>query len=92
MTDTQLNAGIVAYVHHGAAVSPRQDPEAVLVIDPVGAETLLPQVEAVVAESLEVPIDWSTVTLGDAGRQMASVMHERYPELSREALDALAWN
>jgi hypothetical protein len=92
MTDTQLDVGILAYLQRGVAASPRTDTAAVRAVASDHADSLLFQVEAIVAESLDVPIDWTKVTLGEAGRQVADVMRERHQELGQEALDALAWN
>ena len=39
-----------------------------------------------------MPVDWNALSLGDAGRFAAAEMGRRHPELSGEALDALAWN
>jgi hypothetical protein len=91
--DPELSAAVVAYLQRGSAKSPRTDREAA-----AGEATssdpaeLVARVEAYVQESVDVPVDWNALSLGDAGRFAAAEMGRRHPELSGEALDALAWN
>ena len=90
---SELSAGVLAYLQRGQAASPRQDREAVRTVARESSpEALLTEVEALVAESLAVSVDWQNPGLGDAGRAVAAEMGKRHPELSHEALDALAWN
>lgn len=93
MNDEELSAGVIAYLQKGAAASPRADEEACAGVastrDPA---TLVAEVTTLVRESLAIPIDWSSTSLGDAGRQVAAEMGRRHPGLSAEARDALAWN
>lgn len=90
--DSELSDGVVAYLQRGQAASPRADADAVRRVatsDPAG---LVARVTAIVEESVAVPVDWSALSLGDAGRAAAAEMARRHPELSQDALDALAWN
>jgi len=93
VTDQELSAAVVAYLQRGQAASPRADADAVRALastsDP---EALVARVEALVSESLDVPVDWASLSLGDAGRAAAAEMARRHPELDSAALDALAWN
>ena len=93
MTDQELSEGILAYLQRGHAASPRTDDGAVLAVAvATPPPDLLAKVQGVVNESLSVPVDWDGTSLGDAGRLVASEMATRHPELTPEALDALAWN
>jgi hypothetical protein len=93
MADAELSRGVIAYLQRGRAASPRADKEAVLATaGPTPPDELLQRVEAVVAESLSVAVDWDTLSLGDAGRFAAQETVRRHPGLSDEAAEALAWN
>ena len=93
MTDQELSRGVLAYLQRGQAASPRADEQAVLALAvATSPEELLHRVEAVVAESLAVPVDWDSLSLGEAGRFAAAETVRRHPELSDEAGAALAWN
>ncbi len=93
MTDQELSDGVLAYLQRGHAASPRADDQAVrAVAQETPPAELLARVQAVVTESLAVTIDWDRLSLGDAGRFSAAETAKRHPELSHEALDALAWN
>lgn len=91
--DQELSAAILAYLQRGSAASPRTDIESCAAVATVrDAAELVAETVAIVQESLGVPVDWSSLSLGDAGRAVAAEMSARHPELSTEALDALAWN
>lgn len=91
--DDELSAAVIAYLQRGRAASPRADaPAAAAVARERDPAALVSAVDALVEESVAVPVEWSTLTLGEAGRAVAAEMGKRHPELSTEALDALAWN
>ena len=93
VTDPELDAAVVAYLQRGQATSPRADVDAVRAVASVSEpDALVARVEAVVSESLDVPVDWSSLGPGEAGRAAAAEMARRHPELGSGALDALAWN
>lgn len=93
MIDDELSTGVLAYLHKGSAASPRADAEACAAVALGRApQSLVAEVTALVQESLAIPIDWASTSLGDAGRHVAAVMAERHPDLSRDAAEALAWN
>ena len=92
MSHEELEAALVAYIGRGRSPFPTLSSEAVLTRFGSAGSGLLEQVEALVEESLRIPIDWNVTTLGDAGRHVARVLHERHPELGHDARDALAWN
>lgn len=87
-----VNPAIVAFLQRGAAASPRADRSAVaaLVHDSSGPEVIA-EVERLVQETIDVPVEWRNVSLGDAGRAAGAEMLRRHPWLSAEALDALQW-
>ncbi len=93
MNDDELSAGVLAYLQKGVGASPRTDEAACAAAattrDPA---VLLAEVKALVQESLAVPVDWDSMSLGDAGRHVAAEMAQRHPGLSQEAQDALAWS
>ncbi|MCY7402533.1 MAG: hypothetical protein LH477_16540 [Nocardioides sp.] len=93
MIDDELSAGMLAYLHKGEAASPRADEAACAATATTREpEALLAEVEALLQESLAVPVDWDSMSLGDAGRHVSAEMAKRHPELSQDALEALAWN
>ena len=82
--DHELSAAIVGYLRHGSSPSPGADREV--------AGELVDPVERIVGECLNVPVDWAVLGLGEAGRRAAREVGARYPQLTKDALDALAWN
>lgn len=91
--DTELSQGVIAFLQRGRAASPRRDRIACAELATTRpAEQLVAEVASMVEESERIPVDWSTLSLGDAGRAAAAEMGARYPQLTPEALDALAWN
>ena len=46
-------------------------------------------VRRILDEALNLQLDWSVLDLNGAGDLVESMMHERHPELSREALTAV---
>src|SRR4051812_17053539 len=93
MTDTELSRAVVTYLQKGTAASPRADEAAVrAVADETPPDVLVEKVSALVAESLDISVDWGSVSLGDAGPAVVAEMARRHPELDQIALDALAWN
>lgn len=46
-------------------------------------------VHSILQEAVKVEPDWSRLSLNEAGDFVESVMHDRYPELSKEALTAI---
>lgn len=89
----ELSRAIVAFLQRGEAKSPRADRAAAAAeATHSEPELLVANVERIVQECLDVPVDWEELSLGDAGRAAAAAVGRRHPELSVEALDALAWN
>ena len=88
-----MSAGVLAYLQKGIAASPRANAAACAAAATTREPAaLVGEVAALVQESLAVPVDWDTMSLGDAGRHVAAEMTKRHPELSQDARDALVWN
>ncbi len=88
-----LSEAVVAYLGYEREPSPRTDAAAADAVavrfgNPPGAS----DVEQLVVESLAVPVDWSSTSLGDAGRLVIAEMKRRHPGLSDLAAEALGWN
>lgn len=93
ISEADLSAGIIALLQKGSAPSPRRDRAAAAACaGDVPPEEYVAAVEALVQEALSTPIDWSTTSLGDAGRIVAATMLEKHPGLSAEAAEALGWD
>jgi hypothetical protein len=91
--DVELSAAVLAYLPRGTASSPRADRESAAgVASTRRPAELVSLVEQVVTEAEAIPVDWQTLSLGDAGRHVVAEMGRRHPELSDEALEALGWN
>lgn len=88
-----LSEALVAYLGYQREPSPRTDVAAAdAAASRNGTLSRLAAVEQLVAESLAVPVDWSSTALADASRQVAREMRRRHPELSHLAAAALGWN
>ncbi|MCV7197423.1 hypothetical protein [Mycobacterium angelicum] len=46
-------------------------------------------VRRILNEAMQVEPDWNRLSLNEAGDYVESVMHERHPELTEEALEAI---
>jgi hypothetical protein len=53
------------------------------------ATAALGQVRAILDEAIKIEPDWSRMSLNDASDYVEAVRHERHPELSRQALEAI---
>lgn len=53
------------------------------------SESVLAQVKAILQEAIQIEPDWNRLSLNEAGDYVESVMHERHPDLSAKALDAI---
>lgn len=92
VVDEGLSEAVIAYLGKGRSSFPRTDEDAVATLaGAVGRPDLLATVKALVAECLAVPVDWTTRSLSEGGREAQAVMAERHPELSAAALEALYW-
>lgn len=92
VVDQELSQAIVEYLGRGRSSFPISDEEAVVKVAGDGdPAVLLAKVRAIESECLSVYIDWTTLTLEQAGWEAERVMRARHPELSRDAVDALRW-
>jgi hypothetical protein len=88
-----LSETVVAYLGYKRERSPRTDAaaaEAAAIRS--GSSPMTSTVEQLVAESLAIPVDWRSASLGDAGRLVAAEMKRRHPGLSDLAAAALGWS
>ncbi|AKC37574.1 Uncharacterised protein [Mycolicibacterium phlei] len=53
------------------------------------ATAALERVRVVLDEAIKIEPDWNRMSLNDAGDYVEAVMHERHPELSPKALEAI---
>ena len=53
---------------------------------------LVDRVCRVTDEANKISIDWANETLETSGKTVRTEMRRRYPSLSGEALDVIAWN
>jgi hypothetical protein len=53
------------------------------------SEQALQQVHSILKEAMQVEPDWARLSLNEAGDYVESVMHQRYPELTPQALEAI---
>ncbi|CPR82932.1 Uncharacterised protein [Mycobacteroides abscessus subsp. abscessus] len=53
------------------------------------AKAALERVRAILDEAIKIEPDWNRMSLNDAGDYVEAVMHERHPDLSRQALTAI---
>jgi hypothetical protein len=87
-----LSAAVVAYYSRGRRPYPKVAPEAAQACATQRTpDDLLALVEEIVAEAGSIVVDWTTTSLGDAGRLMAARIRERHPRLSEHAADTVAW-
>lgn len=88
-----LSEAVVAYLGYERERSPRTDAAAAAAAAiRSGSSPRTSTVEQIVAESLAMPVDWSSTSLGGAGRLVAAEMKRRHPGLSDLASAALGWN
>ena len=87
-----LSNAMLLYTGYGKSSFPIWDrSEVEAVYSPVEAVELVRTVEDIIAETNSIKVDWESVSLSDAGKKVRAVQSERHPDLSEQALDALAW-
>lgn len=90
--DDELSAAVVAYYSRGRRPYPKVDPEAARACAKQRLpDELLALVEDLAAEASRTVVDWTTMSLGDAGRLVAARTREHHPELSIHAAETLGW-
>ncbi len=53
------------------------------------AQVVRDNVRLILGEAIKIEPDWNRLTLNEAGDYVESVMHDRHPELSAEALTSI---
>ncbi|WP_028045833.1 hypothetical protein [Cellulomonas sp. URHE0023] len=92
IVDEELSAAVVAYYSRGRRPYPKVDREAARACATQRSpDELLALVEVIVAEAGRTVVDWSTSSLGDAGRLVSARAQERHSGLSEHAADTLGW-
>lgn len=85
-TDIDASDAIVVYLRRYPG---KNDEEFQAHFGTDGATAALEQVHVILDEAIKIQTDWSRMSLNDAGDYVEAVMHERRPELSRQALEAI---
>jgi hypothetical protein len=94
VVDAELSGALVTYLRGAGLPYPYPSTELDAVVRIVGAdaaERLRPVLDQLIAEAVSRPVDWNRHTLPSASRLVRDGMAGRHPELSREAVAALAW-
>lgn len=52
-------------------------------------EWVLEQVHSILNETMKIEPDWNRLSLNEAGDYVESIMHDRHPELTPRALEAI---
>jgi hypothetical protein len=92
VVDAELSQAVVAYIRGAGLPYPHADLDAVVrVLGADAAARLRPHLDQLIDEAVCWPVDWSRHDLGSASRLMCDGMAGRHPELSGEAIAALAW-
>ena len=93
MIDPLLSRCLLAFVGTPGRLDPRSPEERVVEIAPHEALDLLPRVKAIVDEVYSAePSLWQSNSTLEMGAQVETFVTARHPELSPEAVDALANN
>jgi hypothetical protein len=88
-----VNAVVEAYVGRGTRPWPQRDraaAERAARLASLPAEAV-DVAEAWADEASAIPLDWTRMSLVDAGEHVITVMRSRHPELSEDGAGALAW-
>jgi hypothetical protein len=89
--DEIRSRALIVYLSVGRSPFPHADPEHLAEVFGEEATTLLPYVEGLTREIMDIEIDWTTHTLTSATELATAKMHTRHPELTDEAIKALDW-
>lgn len=85
-TDVDASDAIVVYLRRYPG---KNDDEFQAHFGAEATPTALEQVRLILDEAIKIQPDWNRMSLNDAGDYVEAVMHERHPELSRQALEAI---
>lgn len=88
----ELRQALVLYLGYGSTPYPVADGAKVVEVygQQMGA-ALISDVLKLTDEVNQIKIDWSNVSLEVAGKIVRAEIHNRYPFLGDQALDAIAW-
>jgi hypothetical protein len=90
--DPELSHATVLYLRFGSSSHPVRNPDGLTKeFGPSKGSELISQVRALVDESDGINIDWTKHSLKSARDEVLRIMRERHPELTDEAIQALAW-
>ena len=88
----ELSQAIVVCFGFGVSASPIRDNSKVLeVFGRTKGQELLDQIDHLIKEANQTPVDWTNATLEEAGDLVRSSVNSRYPGLTDRALNAIAW-
>ena len=88
----ELSQAIVVYLGYGSTSYPVAD--SAKIVEVYGHQkgtALITDVLKLTDEVNQFKIDWSTVSLEMAGKMLRAEIHNRYPFLGDQALDAIVW-
>ncbi|MBB4855600.1 hypothetical protein HNP40_003007 [Mycobacteroides chelonae] len=85
-TDIDASDAIVVYLRRYPG---KNDEEFQAHFGSGSATAALERVRVILDEAIKIEPDWNRMSLNDAGDYVEAVMHERHPDLSREALVAI---
>ena len=90
---SEISTAVVLYIGFGVESHPRHDIERLnRAFGPAQATELTKRVKELIVEISSFVVDWNANTLISGTAQAREFMHKQRPELSDQALDALAWD
>ncbi|MEV4896459.1 hypothetical protein AB0K48_44580 [Nonomuraea sp. NPDC055795] len=90
MVNEPISQALIVYLSGGAGPWPRKDPAALAEsLGPDQAAQVLPTLDALADEMLNIPVNWENHTLRSATAQAVAEMRTRHPDLTDEALHEL---
>ncbi len=95
MDPADINAAIIVAI--GDTAVPHIDEQKMLdVYGPAQAPSLIASVSRLVHEAAAMPIEWGDMTLAEGVNDILRRFHEKYPDLSQDALHEIGrcvgWN
>ena len=92
-TSDSLNKAIPLFIGFGETFAPDRDASRLIrEFGATEAALLEPEVQAILDEVANIPVDWSKHTLVSAEQEVLAQMRARHPELSETALRAMGWD
>jgi hypothetical protein len=91
--DRLLSSAVISYTGYGSAIVPIESPERLnAAIGQAMVSEYQKRVENLLEELNSFQADWNSMDLIEATKVVRNEMSALHPELSDEALDALAWS